>query len=161
MLTAAGCAGIVAQLNSWDGDIVAGRPRLEPIPVSPKVCPYVRVMHAAANDFQRVSPINVLGATTPDAASWPARQTRLKESLDGLELGIVVSRPYFPARIRERLGVVLASIRSGRPQVDRAGSDVDLIVRAADQFQRGQYAFGDASDLVGDACAVHLAAGPG
>jgi hypothetical protein len=162
LLTAGGCVAAAVSLNrSFGGDGGFGRRHLEPIPVSPKVCPYVRVMHAAANDFQRVNPIaDIFRGPARNEVAWPVRRARLEQSLDVLELGIVVSRPHFPARIRKRLGVVLTSIRSARPKVDRADDEWELLGRTVDVFQRGQYAFGDASDLVGDACAVRLAADP-
>ena len=72
---------------------------------------------------------------------------------------MVASQPHVPARVRERLSVVLANIRSGRPDLTTKRRN-DLVGPALTHFTDGEYAFGDASDLIGGACGVPLAAEP-
>jgi len=129
--------------------------------VSADVCPYVEVMHAAANNFQRVNPAaDLFRLVGPPTVPWPQERARVRQSLNVLELSVAASQPHFPARIRERLGVVLTNIRSGRADLARARQRNDLVGPALTHFTDGEYAFGDASDLVGDACGIRLAADP-
>jgi hypothetical protein len=161
-LLLAGCGAMLRGLDNLNFDVQVGRKHLAPIPVSPKVCPYVRVMHSAANDFQRVNPMAVFfqtDATLPTKSSWPAERARLQQSLNVLEFAVVVSQSQFPAPIRKRLQVVLVNIRAGRSQIRGMGSELDVFTGTANEnLSAGQDAFGDASDLIGNACGVHLAA---
>ncbi len=166
MLVGGSCAYVVSQLNGFDGD--PARKHLAPIPVSPSVCPYVRVMHAAANNFERqydrVDPLAALtaGRTISQLQErWPVSQARLAQSLNVLEFAVVASEARFPERIRRRFDVVLTNIRAGRPSLLHAKGPLDLLSEGGTYYADGHYAFGDASDLIGDACApVQLAADP-
>jgi hypothetical protein len=160
----AGCAAMLSGLNNLNFDVQVARKRLAPIPVSPKVCPYVRVMHSAANDFQRVNPMAIFFETNPafpTKAAWPAQRARLQQSLNVLEFTVVASQAHFPAPIRKRFHVVLVNIREGRSDIRAMGSEFDPFTGSTSQdLSAGQAAFGDASDLIGNACGVHLAADP-
>ena len=141
------------------GDVPA-RKHLAAIPVSPRVCPYVRVMHAAANDFERVNPFDNLALIVgpPAPPPWPTERARLEKRLNVLRFAVAVSRPQFPPRIRRKLGIVLESITTAWPKLQRAKDPFDAVARVENVWSTGEYAFGDASDLIGNACGVHLAA---
>ena len=123
VLFAGGCALLISQIN-FNFDL-GGRKHLDPIPVSHRACPYVRVMHSAADDFQQaygeINPL-VLLTTQPtgQVRPWPAEQARLEQSLNVLELAVVVGKGHFPGRIQQRLAVVVRSIRVGRMRVEHA-----------------------------------------
>ena len=121
-------------------------------------------MHSAANDFQRVNPMAMFFATNPTfptRASWPAQRARLQQTLNVLEFAVVASKAQFPAPIRKRLQVVLVNIRAGRSEIRDMQSPLDALTGSASgNLSAGQAAFGDASDLIGNVCGVHLAADP-
>jgi hypothetical protein len=104
---------IVANGLSHLGD-VPQRKHLKPIPIAASACPYVIVMHEAANKFQIALP---LGPGAFDAhinlLSWPQTRTRFDTALRTLELSILVSRPHFPTRIQQQLTVTLGAVRNG------------------------------------------------
>jgi hypothetical protein len=157
----AGCGMLIAGLNNWDlGDgTVSPRAHLAAIPVSPKVCPYVRVMHKAANDFQRVNPIaGISTLESPAKTPWGPQRARIARRLRVFEFTVAASRAQFPAPIQRRFEVVLANIHKGRPLLAHSTDSFDLWMRASSTFSTGQTAYGEASDLVGNACGVHLAA---
>ena len=59
-----------------------------------------------------------------------------------------------PAQARDRA----ASITTAWPKLQRAKDPFDAVARVENVWSTGEYAFGDASDLIGNACGVHLAA---
>jgi hypothetical protein len=157
----AGCAAVMTKLNNLNFD-VASRKHLQAIPVSKKVCPYVHLMHVAANDFQSVNPVGNLGVLAESLqAKWPEQRARLAHRLDVLEAAVSASKAQFPERIQRRLSTVITNIHAGEVQLVRARDLSGLLSeRTDDIFTNGEYAFGDASDLVGNACGQRLAADP-
>jgi hypothetical protein len=156
ILLGAGCAALISSLNNLD----VGRKHLKPIPVSRSVCPYVQLMHVAANGFQAVSPAQDLAPyadSTP--AQWPKLRAEIAHRLDVLDHAVEIGqRAEFPRPIEERLSTVDEEVRAGEVQLVRADGAVDLWVRTGVLLSNGQVAFGEASDLVGSACDVQLAA---
>jgi hypothetical protein len=157
----AGCAAVMTKLNSLNFN-VQSRKHLQAIPVSKKVCPYVRLMHVAANDFQSVNPAGNLAVFAQSMnEKWPEQRARLAHRLDVLDSAVVAGKAHFPEPIRRRFSTVITSIRAGEVQLVRARDLSDLLSERTDNiFTNGEYAFGDASDLVGNACGFHLAADP-
>jgi hypothetical protein len=136
------------------------RKHLDPIPIAASACPYVVLMHEAANNFQASVP--PLGMPGYDARgrplTWPQVRARLTTTLDALEVSIAGSRPHLPAPVRRQLVVALREVRSGRAQLPLARDGSDFWDRTRDELDRGKLAFGYASDLVGHGCAVPLGA---
>jgi hypothetical protein len=136
------------------------RTHLDPIPIAASACPYVVLMHEAANNFQAaVPPLGITGYDSRGRAlSWPQVRARVKAALDALEVSIVGSRPHVPAPVRLQLVLALREIRRGRAQLPLASDGTDLWNRAVNHLDRGKLAFGYASDLVGHRCGVTLGA---
>ena len=139
-----------------------GRKHLRAIPIAAGACPYVRVMHAAANEVQRDEPIPALdlvtgGASQPLTLTWPRSRARFGSALGVLELAILVSNTHFPRAVRDHLGVTLTDVRTGRALLSRQ-TDAELATRYSDLFGDGQQAFGEAGDLIGRQCGVQLGA---
>ena len=154
----AGCAVLVSHLDFNLG--VEPRKHLKSIPVSRTVCPYVQLMHAAANDFQAVSPARDL---TPflqgRPAQWPRVRADIAHRLDVLDHAVEVGEGApFPRPIERRLAATAAGVRAGDVQLVRAHDSFDLLNRTSAILSNGQVSFGEASDLVGKACGVQLAA---
>ena len=114
-------------------------------------------MHFAANNFQRVNPIAHLELLNEP---WPTERARLHQTLNVLEFAVVASKAQFPSRIEQEFDVVLTNIRASRSRLDEATFAADALVKSGNLLHDGQFAFGDASDLIGDACNVRLAADP-
>jgi hypothetical protein len=140
----------------------AQRKHLKPIPVSTTVCPYVRLMHVAANEFQALSPAQDLTPYFDDNPThWPKLRADVAHRLDVLDHAVLVGEgAQFPRLIERRLATVVADIHAGEVQLVRAHDSFDLVMNSQPDLTDGQDAFGDASDLVGNACGVHLAADP-
>jgi hypothetical protein len=136
------------------------RKHLDPIPIAASACPYVVLMHQAANNFQASVPaLGILGYDSRGRPlTWPQARARLTTTLDALEVSITGSRPHLPAPVRRQLVVALREIRSGRAQLPLASDGPDFWSRTQDELDRGKLAFGYASDLVGDRCGVPLGA---
>jgi hypothetical protein len=136
------------------------RKHLDPIPIAAGACPYVVLMHQAANNFQAsVPPLGILGYDARGhPLTWPQARARLTAALDALEVSIVGSRPHLPAPVRRQLVVAVREIRSGRAQLPLASDARDFWDRTKDELDRGKLAFGYASDLVGHRCGVTLGA---
>ncbi len=136
------------------------RKHLDPIPIAASSCPYVVLMHEAANNFQASVPLG--GMLGYDARgrprTWPQARARLATTLAALEVSIAGSRPHLPAPVRRQLVVALREIRSGRAQLPLARDGDDFWQRTQDELDRGKLAFGYASDLVGRRCEVTLGA---
>jgi hypothetical protein len=135
------------------------RKHLDPIPIAASACPYVVLMHQAANNFQAsVPPGGLLYDERGRPRSWPQARARMMLTLDALETSIAGSRPHLPAPVRRQLAVALREIRSGRAQLLLARDGTDFWSRTVDGLERGKLAFGYASDLVGRRCGVPLGA---
>jgi hypothetical protein len=154
----AGCAALVSHLDFNLG--VEPRKHLKPIPVSRTVCPYVQLMHAAANAFQAVSPArNLAPYLQGKPAQWPKVRADIAHRLDVLDHAVEVGRTAaFPRPIERRLAATAAGVRAGEVQLVRAHDAFDLLNRTSAVLSNGQVSFGEASDLVGNACGVQLAA---
>jgi hypothetical protein len=137
-------------------------PHLKPVPIARSSCPFVALMHAAANQYQSVEPgIPFLVAIAQHPVPWPEPRARLDRALRDLDAAIRAGLPHFPAVVREQLTYVIGELRDGRTQLAASKPDgSDLIGRAAGIMAAGRTNFGNASDLVGDQCPVRLAADP-
>jgi hypothetical protein len=136
------------------------RKHLKPIPIAASACPYVSLMHAAANNFQSAEP-SIFGVelnTDEQPVPWPQERVHLNTTLSALETSIVIGIAHFPAPIRQQLAVTLAAVREGRVLVARSHNGQDLPSSGQPPFDTGQLAFGYASDLVGTQCGVTLGA---
>ena len=144
----------------------APRKHLKAIPIAASACPYVRVMHAVANEVQLDEPIpavNVAAPGAPATIAWPRSRVRFDDAIGRLELAILASEPQVPEPVRHYLDVTLADVRTGRTllKTDRSGSyetNVILAQRYQNLFSDGQQAFGFAGDLIGMQCGVQLGA---
>jgi hypothetical protein len=136
------------------------RKHLDPVPIAASACPYVVLMHQAANNSQvSVPPLGILGYDERgQRLSWPQARARMMLTADALETSIAGSRPHLPAPVRRQLAVALREIRSGRAQLLLARDGTDFWSRTEDGLERGKLAFGYASDLVGRRCGVPLGA---
>jgi hypothetical protein len=137
---------------------VGNREHLEPVPIAAAACPYVRVMHVAATNFQDAYPGLGTNASTLDAARWPTTRGQLASTAATFEHAIEVSRRHFPAPVRAQLATTLHEIHAGRIQLVHARDPNDVIARTVTMYANGQRAFGYASDLVGPQCGVGLGA---
>ena len=155
---------VLATLASAMGNLFdfgpAERKHLDPIPIAASACPYVVLMHQAANNFQTsVPPLGILGYDARGRRlTWPQVRARLTTTLAALEVSIAGSRPHLPIPVRRQLVVALREIRSGRAQLPLARDGDDFWQRTQDELDRGKLAFGYASDLVGRRCEVTLGA---
>ena len=141
---------------------IGARKHLKPIPIAASACPYVALMHAAADNYQNTVPmfwiaIDANGHLVP----WATERPRLDATLRLLDGSIKVSTAHFPAPIRAQLAVTESAIDEGRVQLAHARDLQDVMNRSQPALDRGQRAFGFASDLVGRQCRVRLAAGSG
>jgi hypothetical protein len=120
----------------------------------------VRVIHVAANNFQRVSPIGNPSFAGGPLVSWPLQRAQLARTLVALDAAVIAGKNEFPTPIRLRLATVDTNIRAGEVQLLQARNIFDLSSRVSSIFPNGQTALGEASELVGHACGVRLAADP-
>jgi len=138
---------------------VGERRHLKPIHISGGACPYVALMHDAANDVQAHEPM--LGLVF-DAKGRPLPIAKERAVVDPplarLEFAIAVSRPHFPAAVRKQLAITQAAAEEGRTQLAGATDSFALASSASRLYGTGQEAFGYASDLVGSQCGHGLGA---
>lgn len=135
------------------------RKHLNPVPIAASACPYVVLMHTAANNFQIAEPI--IGMAVDEHGkllSWPQTRARLAPTLAALEYSIQASEPHFPPQVQQQLTIAAEAAREGRAQLAVAHDGTDLSNRTTPILARGQLAFGYASDLVGQRCGVPLGA---
>ena len=149
----------IAFTNSVDAFDAPEREHLQPIPIDVAGCPYVAVMHDAANQFQIAYP--ALG-TAFDAdqqpLTWPETQVRLDQAAAVLEGTITVSLDQFPPQVQRQLTIARDSLSDGRAQLALASNGPDFANRTSGLLQQGQLAFGYAGDLIGSQCHVPLRA---
>jgi len=151
---------VIAQLGNSLSHI-GERKHLKQIPISADACPYVALMHAAADNYQSNVPglcfaIDAHGQIV--LVPWSHERQSIDDSLRLLEGSISASTPHLPHPIRAQLAVTLGAVHQGRLQLARAHSFDDARKRAQPAIDRGQRSFGFASDLVGHQCAVGLGA---
>src|SRR3981189_534100 len=75
----------------------ASRTHLKPIAIAASACPYVALMHAAANNFQAAEP--AFGFALDEHGNqltWPQTRSRLDRTLKALGYSIQASTPHFP-----------------------------------------------------------------
>jgi hypothetical protein len=138
---------------------VGERPHLKPIPISTRACPYVALMHAAANDFQAHEPsfglmVDAKGRPLPIARE----RSIVGPALTRFEFAIAVSRPHFPTAVRTQLAITQDAAHQGRAQLARATDPFALAGSTNTLLSSGKQAFGFASDLVGTQCGHGLGA---
>ena len=151
-------------------DLALGQQHLKPIPIDKQACPYVEAMHNAAYNFELVNPdpfstsdVDADG-TTPqqsvdflDPKQWPATKAHVDAAILELDRTIRLASPHLPMPVQEQLAVTHQQLHLGRIQLHEAKSWGDLAGGpASDIDTRGQTAFGNASDLIGMACGVHV-----
>jgi hypothetical protein len=152
---------VVANALNHLGEI-APRDHLSPIPIGASACPYVVLMHAAANNFQSVEPFLGVGFDAHGKQlTWKQTRNRLRPALETLERSIEGSSPHFPIPVQRQLAVALANVRVGRVDLAVARNGNDLFDHSWPAVQEGQRAFGYASDLIGKRCSVKLEADAG
>jgi hypothetical protein len=135
------------------------RSHRKPIVIAASACPYVALMHTAANNFQAAEP--AFGFALDEHGNqltWPQTRSRLDKSLKALAYAIQASAPHFPPEVQSQLGVAADAVREGRQQLAVATDGKDLSIRTSSVLNLGKEAFGWASDLVGDQCSVPLGA---
>ncbi len=147
------CVAIVAALNSL-GDISIGSKHLEPIPVAPSACPYLREVHDKADAAGRA----YLGVLTGqlDPHGWRTEAARHAQLLAAFELTLRAAKPHVPAPVANELQTVIVKVAAGRKEVKTAQSPSDYQSLSAGQVFEGTAALGNASDLVGNACGFVL-----
>jgi hypothetical protein len=151
-------AMVIAQLGNSLSHI-GERKHLKPIPISKSACPYVAFMHAAANNYQSNAPLfGIAFDANGHLVPWSRERPHLDATLQLLEGSIKAGTPHFPHPIRAQLAITQGAVHEGRLQLARSSNPGDLITRAQPAIDRGQRAFGFASDLVGHQCAVDLGA---
>jgi hypothetical protein len=137
----------------------ASRTHLKPTVIAASACPYVALMHTAANNFQAAEP--AFGFALDEHGNqltWPQTRSRLDRSLKALAYSIRASTPHFPPEVQSQLVVAADAVREGRQQLAVATDGKDLSIRTSSVLNLGKEAFGSASDLVGDQCSVRLGA---
>jgi hypothetical protein len=135
------------------------RKHLAPIPIAASACPYVALMHEAANRFQLAYPIaGVSYDADMHQLAWPQTRDRLSHASDVLDVSIVAGTPHFPQQVRNYLDVTLVDLRAGRAELSAASDAGDFSFRTLQLAQDGQAAFGFAGDLIGRQCPVQLKA---
>jgi hypothetical protein len=154
----------------FGGSTTVGRQHLQPIPISRSACPYVKAMHTAAYNFEVTNPVifggsdvgnektsqDLLNALT-DSRRWPAFKARVDHSIVVLDHSLRDASPHLPKQVQDKLAITHESLHLGRIQLHKSKSGLDLFSGSiSDINRRGQYAFGDASDLIGMACGVHV-----
>jgi len=138
---------------------VGERRHLKPIPIASGACPYVALMHDAANDFQAHEPVFGLMLDTNGRPVPIAKErTIVGPPLARLEFAIAVSRPHFPAAVRTQLAITQNAAHQGRAELANATDPVALMNGTTSLLSTGQQAFGYASDLVGTQCGHGLGA---
>jgi hypothetical protein len=143
-----------------DAFTITPRPHLEPIPIARSSCPYVALMHAAANQYQSAEPgLAFLVATARHPVPWREQRVQVDQALRNLDAAIRAGLPHFPTPVRKQLTYVLGELRDGRTELAASKPDgSDLIERTAGIMAAGHTNFGNASDLIGAQCPVRLAA---
>jgi hypothetical protein len=140
---------------------IGERNHLKPIPISTTACPYVALMHAAANDFQAHEPLfGVMFDANGGIVPVARERAIVDRPLARLELAIAMSAPRFPAEVRTQLAITQHAAHQGRAELAHATDPFVLMSRSIDLVGTGQQAFGYASDLVGTQCGHRLGADP-
>lgn len=136
-----------------------GREHLQPIPIDIAACPYVAVMHEAANQFQVAYPPLVIAYdANGNELSWPDTKARLAPAAAFLEDSITASIPHFPPKVQWYLTMVRDDLRGGREQLAAATDGYDFFSRTYKAYADGKLAFGYAGDLIGHQCPSQLGA---
>ena len=136
-----------------------GREHLQPIPIDVAACPYVTVMHEAANQFQVAYPPLVFAYdANGHELSWPDTKARLAPAAVLLEDSITASIPQFPPQVQWYLTMVRDDLHRGREQLASATDSYDFFNRTYKTYADGKRAFGYAGDLIGQQCPVPLGA---
>jgi hypothetical protein len=136
-----------------------GRDHLQAIPIDAAACPYVAVMHEAANQFQVAYPPLVIAYdVNGNELPWAETKARLAPAGVLLEDSITASVPHFPAQVQWYLTKVRDNIRAGREQLASATDGYDFFNRTYKTYADGKLAFGYAGDLIGHQCPVPLGA---
>src|SRR4051812_37956419 len=85
---------------------VGERRHLKPVPISPRACPYVALMHAAANDFQAHEPaFGVMFDAKGHLLPVAKERTIVGTPLARFELAIALSKAHFPSAVRTQLAI--------------------------------------------------------
>jgi len=138
---------------------IAERKHLDPIPIAAEACPYVKVMHEAANRFQIAYPTFGMSLDAQQhELTWPQARERLRRAANVLEVAIVAGMPHFPQRVQNFLDVARVDVIAGRQQLVLSTNTYDFSTRSRTRFRDGQTAFGFAGDLIGHRCGVELRA---
>jgi hypothetical protein len=150
----------MAMSKLFDFEEVEDRKRLQPIPIDRSACPYVEVMHEAANQFQIASPVAAGFAFDErgNRLTFARMRARLGRSAKLLEDAVTVSAPHFPRRVQRYLLEVKVYLVAGREQLAVARDWQDLSNRTDALFQSGHLSFAYAGDLIGEQCRVPLRA---
>jgi hypothetical protein len=139
-------------------DFATHRRHLASIRISDASCPGVEAMHYAASDLREAYPL--VGSSWMDARGhvrqWPVLRDSLARSSDALRSAIDLASPSLPRRVRHYLSVTRADLDAARPHLLLARNSVDFFIRTNQLYSDGQEAFGYASDLIGNRCAVPL-----
>jgi hypothetical protein len=164
-------AALFLLFRGGGSDDTSARQHLKPIPIDKQACPYVKNMHKAAYIFELVNP-TLFGSsdvTAPpghpapsisdltDPKLWPATKSRVDFGIVVLDHTIEAASRHLPKPVQQQLAVTHEQLHLGRIALQRSKSSLDLWTGSAgDINSRGQDAFGNASDLIGMACGVHV-----
>ena len=101
---------------------IGERKHLAPIPIAQNACPYVSLMHTAADYYQiNAGTFGIAFDAQGNMLPWTAQRVRLNATLELLEASIRESAPHFPAQI-PRAARGDAARRRGGPSTSRAGT---------------------------------------
>ena len=135
------------------------RTHLQPITIDPASCSYVEDMHRAAKQFQHAYPVfGIAYDSDHRVLTWTEIQLRLAAAADVLDYSITASVDQFPTQVQWYLTAARDDLRIGRTQLPALRDGYDFVMRTSDLYADGKQAFGYASDLIGNQCAVPLGA---
>ncbi len=148
-LAMAACANSISDTFSGFGDI-GTFDSVEPIPIPPTACPYVRLTSAAA--AAAAQPWHGAFGPAPD---WNRFAKELAAPLANLDAALGATVPHVPAAVALDLRNVRRDVELGRVQLFASTSVSDYMTRS--DVVDGFGALGHASALVADACGPTLA----
>jgi hypothetical protein len=148
--------GSVVKVGSSTGHgLQIGPPRLKPIPIPPRACPYLKTVRVTSGAAAAVW----LGSdpSSPNL-DWTSRtfHRRLEAALPPLELALRVAATQVPAPVRVQLSDSANQVALGRSILPTARDGVfdDQLLNA---MLAGTGSLANATELVGNACGFTLA----
>jgi hypothetical protein len=126
-----------------------GAPAVKPIPIPAAACPYLLVLHVAA-DSAGVGWVKALDYDT--TKQWRPFAVQLAPKLGVLETALLVASVHVPRPVAADFTDALHQVVIGRPPL-AASSDVDAYLAATNSaVMQGWSDLSNASGLIGNAC---------